>query len=250
MADGHEQTDTAAGERRATVWERIYRPPKVARTTLSHAAIAAAAVEVADTEGLEAVSMRKLSGHLGVTTMALYRYVEGKEELFELMLDEAYKCYELPEHPDQTWRDVLRGHAYRTREVALRHPWTVEVAARGVVLLTPRLFTAVERTLAALDGLGIDIDTMYSAYFAVTSYARGAMADEVRLGQLMKSRQWSSHDDVREAYASHMQWLMGTGRYPVYRRYTQEARHKDDDLGRFEFGLECVLDGIAARLGI
>ncbi|NUU19900.1 MAG: TetR family transcriptional regulator [Streptomycetaceae bacterium] len=245
-----DQADDASHARRASVWERINRPAKAARTTLNHAAIAAAAVEIADAEGLDAVSMRKLSGHLGVTTMALYRYVESKEELLELMLDEAYKGYDLPERPDETWRDVMRGHAHQLRAIALRHPWTVEASARSVVTLTPRVFAFIERSLAALDGLGVDVDTMFAAHSAVMSYARGATATEVGLLELTKSQQWSSSDDLRDTYAPHMSWLLGTGRYPVYHRYTQTARAKDDAQGRFDFGLECVLDGIAARLGI
>lgn len=246
----NDPADKQAQAPQASVWERMEKPAKAPRTTLTHAAIAAAAVEIADAEGLDAVSMRKLSGHLGVTTMALYRYVASKEELLELMLDEAYAKHGNPVVPGETWRDVMRGHAHQIRGVALRHPWTVELSVRSVVNITPRVMASVERALAAFDGLGLDIDTMADAQYTVMSYVRGAVADEVGHLELLKSRQWRSRDDLREAYAPHMQWLMESGRYPVYRRYGLQAVRKDDTEGRFEFGLECLLDGIAAKLGI
>ncbi len=233
-----------------SLWERIERPPKAPRATLTHASIAAAAVEIADTDGLDAVSMRKLSGHLGVTTMALYRYVANKEELFELMLDAAYAAYDHPPQPGETWRDVLAEHAHRLRAIALRHPWTIELAARRVVTLTPRVLASTERALAALDGLGLDIDTMAAAQHSVTAYVRGALADEIGHLELMERQQWATGDDLRNAYGSPMRWLLDSGRYPVYRRYGTTARRKDDAAWRFQFGLDCVLDGIAARLGI
>lgn len=116
------QTSQASQASQVTIWERMEKPAKAPRTTLTHAAIAAAAVEIADADSLDAVSMRKLSGHLGVTTMALYRYVANKEELFELMLDEAYVKYRNPAVPGETWRDVMRVHAHQMRAIALRHP--------------------------------------------------------------------------------------------------------------------------------
>ncbi|UGQ14107.1 TetR/AcrR family transcriptional regulator [Yinghuangia sp. ASG 101] len=234
----------------ASIWQRIDRPAKAPRATLTHASIAAAAVDIADTDGLEAVSMRKLSGHLGVTTMALYRYVAHKEELFELMLDTAYAEYDHPVLPGETWRDVLATHAHQLRAIALRHPWSVELAARRVVTVTPHVMASVERGLAALDNLGLDIDTMAAAQQTVAAYVRGALTDEVGQLQLMERQQWATGDDLRDAYGPPMQWLMDSGRYPVYRRYGQEARHKDDADRRFRLGLDCVLDGIAARLGI
>ncbi|HSA52477.1 MAG TPA: TetR/AcrR family transcriptional regulator C-terminal domain-containing protein [Yinghuangia sp.] len=233
-----------------SVWQRLDRPAKAQRATLTHASIAAAAVDIADKDGLDSVSMRKLSGHLGVTTMALYRYVVGKEELFELMLDAAYAEYDHPVLPGETWRDVLTVHAHQLRAIALRHPWTVELAARRVVNITPRVMATVERSLGALDGLGLDIDTMAAAQHSVMAYVRGALTDEIGHAELMKSQQWADEDDLRNAYGPHMTWLLGTGRYPVYHRYGMGAVRKDDKAWRFAFGLDCVLDGIAARLGI
>ncbi|MCF2528529.1 TetR/AcrR family transcriptional regulator [Yinghuangia soli] len=244
-----EQSAEQSAERQS-IWERIERPAKAQRTTLSHDAIAAAAVEVADAEGLDAVSMRKLSGHLGVTTMALYRYVVNKDELFELMLDKIYGAYRNPEVPGETWRDVVRVHAAQVRAISLAHPWIVELTTRQVVLLTPNVVATMERMLAAFDGLGLDADTSYAAQHTVTAYIRGAMTDEVGQLELMKRHEWTSGDDLRDAYSPQMMWLMGTGRYPALLRFAMEAQRKDDFVWRFESGLDSVLEGIGARFGI
>lgn len=248
--DGGQRHDPADPVQATSVWQRMERTTRTPRTTLSHAAIAAAAVEIADAEGLDAVSMRKLSGHLGVTTMALYRYVTGKEELFELMADAAYPDSEPAAGEGATWRDVLRSHAHQLRAIALRHPWMIELSARRVVHISPRVMATLERSLAALDGLDLDYDDMFAVQYAVLSYVRGAIADEVGQLELMKRQQWESGHDLRLAYGPHMKWLLETGRYPVFTRWAMTAERKDDADWRFEFGLDCVLDGVAARLGI
>ena len=76
------------------------------------------------------------------------------------------------------------------------------------------------------------------------------MAAEIGLQRLMSDRGWSSGHEIRDGLAPQMNWLMGTGRYPVYRRYIYEAVRKDDPRWLFETGLECVLDGVGARMGI
>jgi hypothetical protein len=164
------------------------------------------------------------------------------------MLDAAYADYAVP--AGANWRDVMRAHAEQTRAVGLRHPWLREISARQVILLTPRLMAANETALASLDGLGLDTDTMMAVCQAVTAYAHGALGAEVGQLDLMKRQQWSSGEDLRDAYSPHMTWLMDTGRYPVYRRWTEQADRKDDFAWRFDFGLDCLLDGIAARLGL
>lgn len=233
----------------ATLWERIERPAKAPRTTLSHASIAAAAVEMADAEGLEAVSMRKLSGHLGVTTMALYRYVTGKDELFELMLDTAFAARP-PAAPAPGWRGAMRAHAERSRTTALRHPWILELTATQVVTLTPNVVAEIDAALGAFTAAGLDADTAMAAVQTVRAYIRGALADEIGQRELMKRQNWSDGDDLRDAYGPRMNWLLNTGRYPAYRDYTKTAHRKDDFAWRYDFGLDCVLDGLAARLGI
>jgi AcrR family transcriptional regulator len=239
-----EKPATPDGADQASLWERLERPAPAPRSTLTPDRIAEAAVRIADAEGLDAVTMRRLAGELGVAPMAAYRYVSGKDELLELMVDAVYG--ELPAPAGVTgWRESLRSHAAHTRAVLLAHPWMTRAA---VVALTPNQMAAAERMLAALDGLGLDPDTMMAVFTTVSAYVRGAVESEIGLRRLMRERGWSTGHETREGLAPRMTWLMNTGRYPVYRRYTHEATRKDDPDWRFETGLDYVLDGLAAHL--
>ncbi|WP_329581587.1 TetR/AcrR family transcriptional regulator C-terminal domain-containing protein [Kitasatospora sp. NBC_01250] len=82
----------------------------------------------------------------------------------------------------------------------------------------------------------------------VDLYARGATHSEIVVQELMQSQNWNNGDELRVGLAPQMRWLMATGRYPVLERHLVEARRKDDPQWQFELGLDCVLDGIAARL--
>jgi len=238
---------------KATVWERIERPATAPRAVLSHAQIAAAAVELADAEGLDAVSMRKLAGRLGVAAMALYRYVSSKEELLELMVDAVHAdCGPLPDDPAVIgdWRKILRGMALQNRARILRHPWLPKATTQALTALTPNQLAGAQLVLTALEPLGLDADTAMAVVDTVADYTHGATGREVTLSQIMQREGWQSPDDLRDAYAPHMIYLMSTGRYPAFHRWVREAKRKDDAQWRFEFGLDCLLDGIAARLDL
>src|SRR5918995_3143148 len=94
---------------------------------LALATIVATAVELADAEGLAAVSMRKVAERLGRSAMALYTYVPGKAELLDLMLDTVYGEDVAPA-PDGGWRVAAEAPARATWELYLRHPWVLQVA--------------------------------------------------------------------------------------------------------------------------
>ncbi|GII52652.1 TetR family transcriptional regulator [Planotetraspora thailandica] len=229
-----------------TLWERLERPAPAPRATLTPQRIAEAAVAIADAEGLDAVTMRRLATELGVAPMAAYRYVNGKDELLELMTDFVHGELSLSDDTAD-WREAMRTLATRTRAVMLKHPWMIRTV---VLVLTPNQMAVPERVLSTLDGLGLDADTMMAVFRTVTSYVRGAVESEIGLEQIMRERGWASGDEARTGLAPQMSWLMGTGRYPTYRRYLREATRKDDPQWQFELGLDCVLDGVAARLGI
>ncbi len=246
-APGEHDGDPPSGEHR-TIWQRIERPARGPRPTLTHARIAEAAVELADAEGLDAVSMRRLAERLGVATMALYRYVAGKSDVFELMLDAVVGEIALP--ADAGWRAVTRAAAQQVREAGLRHPWLMEVFVRTPDAMTPHLLALVERSLASLDGLGLDVDAMMAVFGTVNAFARGATAAEVAQAEANRRRGWNSDKEARRALLPQIRWLMETGDYPTVTRYVLDGSNEDDPKWQFEFGLECVLDGIAARLGI
>lgn len=245
--DDHSAAGSAATGR-VPIWERLERPPRAPRATLTHDQIAKAAVELADAEGLGAVSMRRLADRLGVSPMALYRYVTSKDELFELMLDAAYADITLPQGPSADWRVVARSYAQQARVVTLRHPWLIRVSAELPGALTPNLLALTEQALTAVEGLLENVDEMMAVFGVINAFVRGAAMTEVTQLEFRQRHGFASDEEVRVAYRGHARWLLGTGRYPTLARYIIEGSDEDDAQTQFEFGLECVLDGIAARL--
>ncbi|WP_280459224.1 TetR/AcrR family transcriptional regulator [Nocardia carnea] len=229
-----------------SVWERIERPAPPPRTPLTPRRIAEVAVAIADAEGLDAVTMRRLATELGVAPMAAYRYVTGKDELFELMVDFVYGELDRPAGKDG-WRTTIRSVALHMRELLLTHSWVTRVTCGAP---TPSQLAVTEAVLVALDGLGLDVDAAMAVYSTVTAYVHGAVDSEVRLSQLLHARGWSTREEARAGLATQMTWLINTGRYPMYARYLHDADRKDDVQWQFEIGLDSVLDGIAARLAI
>ncbi|KQX58996.1 MULTISPECIES: TetR/AcrR family transcriptional regulator [unclassified Streptomyces] len=226
-----------------SLWERLERPAAAPRASLTPGRIAEVAIGIADREGFAAVTMRKVAAELGVAPMAAYRHVDGKDELWALMIDRVSGELE-PVEEGPGWRETLRAHALRTRDTMLRHPWLSHMPA-PLFALTPNRMAAAERQMAALDGLGLDVDTMMAAFRTVNAYVHGATQSEAALRQYMAEQGWQSGDESRRGLAPQMSYLMGTGRYPTYRRYTQGAARKDDAEWQFVTGLDCVLDGVA-----
>ncbi|MER5319846.1 TetR/AcrR family transcriptional regulator C-terminal domain-containing protein [Streptosporangium roseum] len=233
---------------RESLWERLERPSPTPRQTLSPQRIAAAAAAVADAEGLEAITMRRLASELGVAPMAPYRYVAGKDDVLELMVDHVYADLRLPD--GLGWRETMRALALGTRELVLRHLWLAQLSPQARLSLTPNRMTVAEQALSALDGLGLDADAMMSVFRAVDAYVAGALNYESAVLNLLREHGWSDGGELRSELAPQMIWHMRTGRYPTFQRYLRTATRKDDTQWQFESGLTYVLDGIAAELGI
>ena len=246
-APGDQESDTSTAGR-LTIWDRLDRPPRGPKPSLTHDRIAEAAIEIADAQGIDAVSMRRLAERLGVATMALYRYVESKGDVFELMLDAVHTRFELP--GEGGWREIARSYAEQTRALTLAHPWLIHAFTRTPNILTPAMVNHLERIMVSLDGLGLDVDSMMAVFGTLNAFVHGATSAEVAQRELALREGWSSDDDMRMAYVPYVRRLMESGRYPTVTRYIVEGSNEDDAEWSFGFGLECVLDGLAARTGI
>lgn len=231
-----------------TIWERI-EAPRGGRATLTHEQIAKAAVDLADAEGLEAVSMRKLAERLGVATMALYRYVNSKDELVELMTDAVARSAPLVADPSD-WREVFREVARRRRETALAHRWLPAAQAMVPTALTPSRNRRVEWMLGAMEPLPLTGDQKMQVIRMLDAYARGAADGEVNQRMMLERRGYGFDGDIRVLLRSTMQWLLRSGRYPRYTQLVRDGLAPVDAAAEFELGLEVVLDGVAARFGI
>ena len=110
------------------LWGLREQPTRGPKPSLSVEQIVRVAIEIADAEGLGAVSMRRVAERLGVTTMSLYRYVPSKNDLLELMLDAIASPWPDPAEMPDNWRDALHLWAHRNMAVYREHPWLIEYA--------------------------------------------------------------------------------------------------------------------------
>jgi AcrR family transcriptional regulator len=234
------------------LWEHMGRPPRGPRPTLTHDQIAAAAVEIADADGLGAVTMRRLAARLDVATMSLYRYVRNKEDVWALMVDAVAREITLPAPGSAGWRETFRRIATEMRAGQLRHPWLGRLQSTTTYIIAPSVLSVVEAGLASLDAMDIDLDVdeMMAAFAAMTAYVQGKATAEVAQREAYRRYGWSSDDDMRAAAGPQLVRLLARGGYPTLAHYMMDGSNRDDAEWGFTFGLECVLDGIAARLGL
>ncbi len=232
--------------------ERGAEPPRRDRG-LSRAEIVSTAIAVADAEGPEAISMRRIARELRAGAMSLYWYVESKEELLDLMLEALEAEVELPE-PSGSWRADLRAFAASTRAAMLRHPWMTEFIG-GRPPSGPNDARNLERLLALLDGFGLDARLTFDILMTVGTYVTGAVLREVQEMRNDRDRQQAeaamTEEEIEAERERQMSWFEAADRYPRIKRMLKEDIDPDapetrDE--RFEFGLDCLLDGIAARI--
>lgn len=230
------------------------RPPRSRgrQPALSVGQITGAAIEVADAEGLDALSMRRVAERLGAGTMSLYTYVPGKAELIDLMLDRVY--LEASDGPGAgaSWRARLEHVARDNWERARRHPWMLQIAAASRPPLGPGLLAKYERELETIDGLGLSDIDMDAVIALINDYVQGAARGAVDAA----SAEQATGVDDESWWAATAPWLskvFDPRRYPVAARVGQAAgeyhRAAYDPAHAFEFGLQRVLDGIGTLIG-
>ena len=126
---------TGAGDPARTL-QLLWRDPAAIprrgpRQGLTIDEVVAAAIALADAEGLDAVTMRRVAGQLGVVPMTLYTYVPGKAELLDLMLDAAYQALPRASMAGQPWRQRVTGVARENHVLFESHPWAVAITTRS-----------------------------------------------------------------------------------------------------------------------
>jgi AcrR family transcriptional regulator len=216
------------------------RPPARGRGPkpgLSLDRIVDAAVRLAAREGLTAVSMSRVASELGSSPMSLYRYVAAKDELLALMVDAAIGAPSAAtEH--EGWRAGLVRWAWAYHDVLRRHPWVVRIpqAAPGV---TPNLTAWLEDGLRALAATGLPEEDKLSTLLLVSGFVR----NEATLTADM-----SGQTEIMPAWARVLRGVTDDERFPALRAALGSGAFEQDDDPDDEFvwGLERILDGIAA----
>jgi AcrR family transcriptional regulator len=232
--------------------------PTGRRAPRSRDDIAEAAVAVADAEGLEAVSMRRVASELGLGTMSLYHYVRSKDELLDLMGDRIMGGQLVPEPELQRgWREALTAIAQATRRNFERHPWMGgAMSPRPSTIPGPNALRHVDQSLAAVADLRVDVPTQMEIIAVVDDYVIGFAVRSQRVAEY--EEHVSDPSEWMEAVFDHLRRRIESGDYPHLLRaieVNRAAGGNDEDLGRmassegrFERGLELLLDGIEASL--
>jgi AcrR family transcriptional regulator len=220
---------------------------------LSREQIAAAALAIADAQGFEAVSMRKIAAVLGSGTMSLYHYVHTKDDLVGLMDDAIMGEVLMPDGKlPPHWRTAITAIAHRTRDAFLRHPWALTAQMRS----PPRGANAmkhVDQSLAALKNTDLETNEKFTVLTLVDDYVFGhTIRANAEIGV---DADFDSPE--AKAFFEAMTAELAAGHYPelsaalgpdlqaAVKRFGDGAR-----VSRFELGLEIILDGAAAKFNL
>ncbi|MFH8609246.1 TetR/AcrR family transcriptional regulator [Streptomyces sp. NPDC018029] len=225
------------------LWGEGGRPTRGPKPGLTLDRIVTEAVRLADAEGLSAVSMRRLSTELGTGTMSLYRYVRGKSELVDLMLDRVYAPPEEPEGAAPwtgTWREGVEQYARETLVLYRRHPWLLQVnQARPV--LGPGAVGGLDRTLSRIKPMGLTDPELIGVIVMTEGYVTGIARTQVHEVEATKNTGLSDQA-FWEAQTPVLERVMTSGRYPTLAGLSEDSFGPDFD--HFEFGLQRLLDGL------
>lgn len=234
-----------------TVWTRD-EEQAAGPQPLSREAIVAAAIAIADTEGLEAVSIRRLATKLDARPMSLYSHIEKKGDLIDLMVDEVMGGAILPDGPPlDDWRRALREIAQRTRESTRAHPWIVGAAFRRP-FLGPNALRHIDQSLGAVSSLPLSPERKRAVLLAVDTYTLGFVRWEVHSSKSAGGACADIPDDGPTAAEidAYITAQAATGKYP---HLGDLGTKKNMSLGvkaeAFEAGLEWLLAGIEAEVG-
>ncbi|WP_432746525.1 TetR/AcrR family transcriptional regulator C-terminal domain-containing protein [Streptomyces sp. JH002] len=226
-----------------SVWERPEPQPRAAPVPLSREKIAAAAIRLADADGLEGLSVRKLAKELGVGPMRLYDYVGNRSELLDLMVDVVYAGI-AEAGRRSAWRATVLAIAHATRDAALAHEWFADLLG-GRPHLGPHALAVGEATAAALSQApGVrGIDDLQRAVGALNAFLVGAVRTEVTERRTARA---SGTDEAafQAALGPYLTRMLDTGRYPTVARLVIEGAHLDAR-ETFDHNLTTVVDGIS-----
>lgn len=227
------------------LWGASPRPARGPKPRLTRERIVEAGIEIADRDGLAGASMRAVAGALDVGTMSLYRYVPSKDALVDLMFDAVLARQPKADALPGDWRAKLEALARLDLALYLRHPWILEVSINRPPL-GPGVLDTYESVLHAVADSGLPMRELNAAAHGLAAYVRGAA--QTRLTQLRVAREsgmsdeewWSERNDFWERY-------FDPGRYPTLTAIYASGAY-DDPPDPFDWGLQRLLDGIAARI--
>ncbi len=195
--------------------------------------------------------MRRIAQELGVSPMSLYWHVTDKDQLLDLMLDAVEKEGGITDLSGD-WKADFRRIGRQRRRVLLDHPWVLDFVS-GRTPFGPNALLQIERSLSVFDGFDLANRTALQILMTIDAYVSGSVLNEIRESRVEETQARAGLDDTDFA-AAMSAWrdrLNNSGQFARILRVFEEgidpdaAETRDE---RFEFGLDCVLDGVAARL--
>jgi AcrR family transcriptional regulator len=222
------------------LWRGGARPARGPKPGLTLDEIVRVAIAVADRDGIDGLSMRRVAGELGAGTMSLYRYVPGKAELLALMLDKVSDP-----HLDigGDWRAVVDRAARGSYGLYLAHPWLLQVNWTRPVM-GPNTLAGMELFMRALDGLGLTDKERLSVVMLVDAFVVGQARQRIQYEAVVAESGISDEEFWGQQYPF-LEKAMLSGDYPAMAALGADTF----DVGweeSFDFGLGRLLDGVAA----
>ncbi|WP_410657611.1 TetR/AcrR family transcriptional regulator [Amycolatopsis sp. lyj-112] len=245
------ETDyTGAGDPRRTIellWGVRDKPRRGPKPKLTVDQIVTAAIELADSEGIAALSVRRAAERLGVSPMSIYTYIPSRSELLDLMMDRVHGELTDPP-PSHDWRATMTLLAADAWEMYHRHPWMLQLIT-GRIPLGPHSFAKHERELSAVDAIGLTDLEMDAVVAMVNGFVQGIARGSVESAGL-----------VRRSGMTDLEWWTASapvlaeipeadaGLFPLAARIGQAAGEAHGaasaPLSTFRFGLARLLDGV------
>jgi AcrR family transcriptional regulator len=214
---------------------------------LTHERVLEKAIALADKNGLEALSMRKLGQALGVEAMSLYNHIANKGELVAAMVDRVVEQFELPD--DGRWGDAVRRCAISAHDLLQEHPWacSLAVAPSDARLIGGPRIRYMEWLLRRLREAGFSPELAYSAYHTIDSHIFGFTLWQLGHAEAARMLAPAQGENVQEWVAQLLERLRPQFPYLAEHGDLHMAAAAPDGRHEFEFGLELILDGLKKR---
>jgi AcrR family transcriptional regulator len=226
------------------LWSARQRPARGPKPALTLDQIVSAAIMIADTDGLDALSMRRVARELHVGTMSLYRYLPGKAELLDLMLDAVSDPgKEIAQSQGKDWRDTLELIARGARDRYLTHPWLLQVNwSRPVV--GPNTLAGLEFAIGVIGGLGLTDQERLTLMITLDGFVTGVTRSQLHSVAAVETTGVSDEEFWTRHYPV-LGKAMASGEYPTMAALSEDTFSLGWD-ETFDWGLQRVLDGVEA----
>ncbi|THF84080.1 TetR/AcrR family transcriptional regulator [Cohnella fermenti] len=236
----------------ALSWGLVKPPQRGPKREMSIDQIVQKAIEIADKDGLAAVSMNRIATELGFTAMSLYRYIPSKDDLLLLMQDAACDFPLPPERPPEEWRESMREYVAGTIDLFRVHPWYPDIPIFGIPI-APHNLRMVDWALRSMRDMPLNDYEKMSFVLLLSGYARNCGVIRRDMDRAVQAG--SSEEEFGGLnYTTALRVLIKPEQYPdlhpivISGAYTEENRDENPIGDDMDFGLERILDSIELYL--